>query len=374
VFGRPLTLGVLVTALMVGRAPAARAEETTSPDAGAAAIEEDAGAPKRVRWHDSTLLVYQRVTTVTVGVGADYQSRNPFYDVLLYFRPRYYLWEQAPSSLSLRAELIGSHEFTNSDGTTDRGEYLLEDSVLSLVPEHAFGSGDDRTLVTVSIPRLVLPTSKASFRSGKIVELGARVLVDQGVPLRVNQDLLPRGRVGVRAGYAYQLATGTVPDSDTVSRLRMNLDGVLVRNGQLGGAAFSEHVGVLRGIVGADIYLDRLSFELELGVDPAYKRELAPAVVRNLQTGPFQGRSIADPQRFVVNTYLDASLTLSVKDLLRIALGYENVTRQLGEDGQRRSVLYSPEAKFYLAAELTLDRAYESVTGRRRTKAVAATD
>jgi hypothetical protein len=371
VFGRPLTLCVLLTALTVGRVPDARAEETTSPDAGTSAIEEDDGTSERVRWHDSVLLFYQRVSTVTVGVGADYQSRNPYYDAVLYLRPRYYLWEQKPTSLSLRADLIGSHEFTNSDETTDRGEYLLEDTVLALVPEHTFGSGDDRTLLTVSIPRLVLPSSKASFRSGKIVELGARVLLDQGVPLRVNRDLLPRAHVGVRAGYGYQFATGTVPDADTVSRLRMNLDGVLVRNGQLGGAAFSEHVGVLRGLFGADLYQDRLSFELELGVDPAYKRKLEPAVVQSLQTGPYQGRSIADPQRFVVNTYLDASLWLSVKDLLRIGVGYENVTRQLGEDGQRRSVFYSPEAKFYLAAELGLDKAYESVTARR-TKTIAA--
>jgi hypothetical protein len=71
-----------------------------------------------------------------------------------------------------------------------------------------------------------------------------------------------------------------------------------------------------------------------------------------------------------VNTYLDVSLTLAVKDVLRIALGYENVTRQLGEDGQRRSVFYSPEAKFYLAAELNLEKTYESAAGRRR-KAVA---
>jgi hypothetical protein len=365
VLGRPLTLCALVTALTVGRVPDARAEEATSPDDGTTGTAHVDGASERVRWHDSVLLFYQRVTPLTVGVGPDYQSRNPYYDALLYFRPRYYLWEETPSSLSLRADIIGSHEFTNSDSTTDRGEYLLEDSLLALVPEHTFGSGDDRTVLTVSLPRLILPTSKASFRSGKIAEVGARVLLDQGVPLRVNRDLLPRAHVGVRAGYGHQFATGTVPDADTVSRLRMNLDGVLVRNGQLGGAAFAKHVGVLRGLLGADIYQDKLSFELELGVDPAYKRELAPAVVRSIQTGPVEGRSVADPQRLVVNTYLDASLSVTVKELLRIALGYENVTRQLGEDGQRRSVFYSPEAKFYLAAELNLEKTYESATGRR---------
>jgi hypothetical protein len=373
VFGRPLTLCALATALTIGHAPAARAEEAGAPDGGVSATEQAEPAPRPVRWHGSTILLNQRVTTVTLGVGADYQSRNPFYDVNLHLRPRYYLWEQPVRSLSVRAELIGTHEFTNSDATTDRGEYVLEDSILSLVQEHTFGSGDESTVVTASIPRLILPTSKASFRSGKIVELGARVLALQGVTLRENRDLLPRGRVAVRAGYGYQFVTGTVPDSDTISRLRMNLDGIVVRNNQLGGAAFAEHVGVLRGIVGADRYLDRLSFELELGIDPAYKRKLPPAVVRNIQTGPYEGRSVGDPTRLAVNTYLDASFTLAVKDVLDIAVGYENVARQVGEDGQRRSMFYSPDAKFYLAAELSLDKAFESVTARR-SKTVALAD
>jgi hypothetical protein len=221
------------------------------------------------------------------------------------------------------------------------------------------------------LPRLVLPTSFASRRAGKIVDAGARVVVDHGVPLREHSKILPRGRLAARVGYSYQFVTGTVPDSDTLSRLRMTLDGKTARNSSLSGAAFADHSGVLRGIVGADLYSDWLSFELELGIDPAHKRELPPAVVTGLATGPYEARSGDDP-RLIVVTYLDTSFTFTIEETLRLAVGYENITGQLGDGGQRRNVFYSPDAKFYLAAELTLDKAYDALRGARSKKRVAA--
>jgi hypothetical protein len=364
---RRLALCALFGLATFGRPSPVRAEETAL-DAGA-----ETGEAERppVAWHGSTLVLNQRVGTQTVGVGADYQSRNPFYDASLLFRPRYYLWERAPSSLSLRAQIAGTYEVTNSDTTTKRGELLLEDATLSLVPERSFESGDQTTVVSFSVPRLVLPTSFASRRAGKIVDLGVRAFVDHGIPFRKESRVLPRGRIAARVGYSYQFTTGTVPDSDTLSRLRMTLDGKTARNTQLSGAAFAEHSGVLRGIVGADLYSDWLSFELELGVDPAYKRKLPPAVVTGLPTGPYEARHTADPQRLVVVTYLDTSVEFAIEQTLSLAVGYENITGQLGEDGRRRNVFYSPDAKFYLAAELILDKAYESVRGQSPQKRIA---
>jgi hypothetical protein len=316
--------------------------------------------------------MYQRVGAQTVGVGADYQSRNPFYEAALYARPRYYLWEREPSSLSLRAQVSGTYEITNSDFTTKRGEVLLEDSLLSLVPEHVFGAGDDATLVAISVPRLTLPTSYASRKSGKIVEAGVRAFVDQGVPLRSTSKVLPRGRVAARVGYAYGFVTGTVPTADTISRLRRDLDGHTVRNGQIGGAAFAEHIGVLHGILGAEIYADLLKLEVELGIDPAYKRKLPTPLVAGLDTGPYLARTGPNAERLVVSTYLDAKFAFDVKHMLELGIGYENITGQMREDGQRRNAFYSPDAKFYLSAELILDKAYDAVAGSSASSASSA--
>jgi hypothetical protein len=372
VLRRSLIPGALVALLTFANLKVARAQEVTAADAGTTTSSTEAPPPRRARWHDSTLLMYQRVGAQTVGVGPDYQSRNPFYETALYLRPRWYLWEREPSSLSLRGQVSGTYEITNSDVTTKRGEVLLEDSLLSLVPEHVFGSGEDTTLVALSIPRLTLPSSYASRKSGKIVDVGVRAFVDQGIPLRSTSKVLRRGHVAARVGYAYGFVTGTVPTADAISRLRRDLDGHTVRNDQIGGAAFAQHIGVLHGIVGAEIYADLLGLDVELGIDPAYKRKLPTPLVTGLDTGPYLARSGPNPERLVVSTYLDAKLGFQVKQMLELGIGYENITGQLREDGRRRNFFYSPDAKFYLSAELILDKAYDAAAGSNASSASSA--
>lgn len=360
--GRRLTLVALLTLLELSGTRLARAQEAPATDSAAASTRPEAAPPSPVSWHDSTILLKESVGTQTVGVGADYQSRNPYFDTALYLRPRYYLWESAPSSLSIRAQIPVTHEATNSDTTTKRGEVLLQDTILMLAPERTSG---DATRVTLSVPRLTLPTSYASRKSGKIMDAGVRAVVDHSVPLRTTSKLLPSGRLATRLGYEYGFVTGTVPTADTLTRLRRDLDGHSVRNGQISGAAFSDHYVVLRGIVGADVYADVLSFALELGVDPAHRRRLPTPLVRGLDTGPYLARSTQDPSRWIMTTYLDAAFTFHVAGLLDVAIGYENITGQLGPDGRRRNIFYSPDAKFYVYAELLLDKMYESVAGTR---------
>jgi hypothetical protein len=370
------SFGVLLAlSAFAGGAGEARAQAVSAggqpsgqgPDAGAAAPPPAAPmadeTPEEVRWHGSSLLLYQRVGTTTVGVGADYQSHNPFYDINLYFRPRYYMWERKPSSVSLRGQFIGSVELTNSDSTTREREVLLEDSMVSLVWDHTFGhTSDHPLLISLSAPRIVVPTSKASSRVGKIMDLGARVIVDQTIPLRKDSDWFPTGRLATRLGYQYSFVHGTTPEATEIDRVRMDLDGTLVRNNQVSGAAFAEHSAVLRGIVGAEILRDILSFAVEIGADPTYKRKLPDSVVCSPDTGCYTPLSVRNPQRFVVVNYFDAAITAAMFDkVLELSVGYENVTAQNAGDGQHRNIGYSPDAKFYLVAELHLDTLYGAV-------------
>src|SRR5689334_4741221 len=178
----------------VDRVPTGTTTETASP-------------PKRVPWHESTAIWSQRTTTQTVGVGKDVQSRDPYYDWVFYLRPRYYFWENDRTSLSARGQVWASVELTNSNTSTERGEFLLEDSLLSLTLQHAFvKQGEYLTDITLSFPRLEIPTSKAGYQSGKIVQLGVRALPLTAFPLREGAPFLPRGHVALRLGYGYQFA------------------------------------------------------------------------------------------------------------------------------------------------------------------------
>jgi len=356
--------------MLLGAPGVARAEPVAPDRAGAGGSAAAAPPRKPVAWHDSTALWTQRASTQTLGLGRDVQSPNPFYDWNFYLRPRYSLWENERSSLSLRGQLWTSLELTNSDTTTQKNELVLEDTLVSLVPEHAFVmDGDYVTDLTLSLPRVVLPTSKASYQSGYIAQVGVRAFALQGFPLRQGDPLLPRGHVALRVGYGYQFARAVVPERETLDQLRMDLAGHSVSNDQLSGAALAEHVFTLHGVVGADLWRDRLSLEGEAGIDPLYKFALPPAVrVCNLPTGCVEAETVADPQRLSVATLFDVYVELqSFGGALKTALGYENLTAQLGPDGQRRGVLFSPEAKLYLKLEVQPDLLLEKplATARR---------
>ncbi len=349
------------------------AEPGTSERAAPAPAATEPAAGAAPRWHDSTLALQQRATAQTFGVGPDYQSSDPYYDFQIYVRPRYYLTEGDPLTISLRAQLLAAYEATNSDVTTRRGELLLEDTLVSPV----FGwklddRGDQYTNLELGLPRLVIPTAKASYLSGKILGVGVRLFADQGLELRKGRKFLAKGHVAARIGYQYDFVRYNVPDRSTIARLRTDLAGHVASNDQLSGAAFADHSGTLHGIAGADLYRDRLALELEAGLDPMHKRVLAEQAVCNLPTGCVLPRRIDDARRWVMTTFFDVHLEGSLlDDMLTLSLGYEHITGQLGPDGRRRSLFYGPDAKFYLAADLVLDKLYGSLAGKPAPSAVA---
>ena len=78
--------------------------------------------------------------------------------------------------------------------------------------------------------------------------------------------------------------------------------------------------------------------------------------VCNALTGCTVPLDVNDPQRFGVSTYLDAYLdVLAFEHSLKVSVGYENITGQLGVNGERRSFFWSPDAKLYLKLEFQPD-------------------
>jgi hypothetical protein len=353
-------LGVVCSALAA--APAHAQEK----DRGAAPLEKATPKPEPLIWHDTTFLFQQRTTTQTVGVGRDYQTSDPFYDWAFYLRPRLYVYEEGKLSFSFRGQALVTHELTNSNTTTDRGEVVIEDTLLSFAPQFtAYDAGEYSTNVSLALPRVVLPTSKASRAAGKIVDVGVRALLEQTFPLREGDAIFPRGRLDVRLGYSYGFAGANVPEKEDLDQLRVDMGGHLVTNDQLGGAALADHSGLVRGLVGADVLRDRIAFNLEAGLDFAHKYPLAEESTLTLDTGPVEIPVDEDAPRTNVTTFFDVNLEFRFgRDLFSLYAGYENINAALGPDGQRRTLLWSPEAKFYLSAELRLDTTYSLATRR----------
>jgi hypothetical protein len=349
------------SALVVVWLALSAAEVHAQPQDQAPAPESaESARPEPLIWHDTTFLFQQRATTQTLGVGRDYQTADPFYDWSFYLRPRLYIYETDELALSFRAQGLITHELTNSNTTTDRGEVLIEDTIVSFAPElKLVDAGEYSTHVSFALPRVVLPTSKASRNVGKIAEVGVRALLEQAFPLREGEKIFPRGKLDLRVGYAYGFARSNVPEKDDLDQLRVDMGGHLVTNDQLGGAALSDHSGLVRGLVGADILRDRIAFNLEAGVDIAHKYPLDGDSTLTIDTGPVEVPVDEDAPRTGVTSFLDVNAEFRFgEDLFTLYVGYENINSQLGPDGQRRTMLWSPEAKFYLSAELRIDTSY----------------
>jgi hypothetical protein len=372
-------LAPLLGLLLLGASGRARAD-TPAADREREPAPEAAASPKKkpLLWHDSTVIWQQRAGSQTVHVGSDYQSSDPYYDWVFYVRPRFYFWENERSSVSLRAQVWTTYEFTNSDITTQKNELIFGDTLLSLVPAHAFvKQGEYLTELELSLPRLVLPTSKASYDSGEIAQLGVRAYLLQAFPLREGQSFLARAHAALRVGYSYQFARSTVPENPNLNQGVTDWEGVVVNSHQVAGAALAEHVGIFHGLIGADIWRDIFALEAEFGLDPSWKFRLPPSqpICGNVLTGCTVPGEPPDPQTYGVVTYLDAHLDfLAFGGSFTTSIGWENITLQNGPDGQHRNAFWSPDAKLYLRFELQPDLLFEPRAVSRYTRARALTN
>ncbi|HET9958763.1 MAG TPA: hypothetical protein VFQ61_29925 [Polyangiaceae bacterium] len=325
------------------------------------------------RFHDSLLVLDQSITTQTVGVGSQYLSDNPTYDITLRLWPRFYLVENERRDLSLRLDFRLAREFTNSDTTTRRGEWAPYDTELWLAWfEHLRRVENQRTSVLIRFPYLVVPTSKASAGSGRILGVGIGTGIDQEVPLRgPGAYFLPKGKVSARINYSYHFARSNVATNDTVQRVRVDPEGRSAPSDQLSGSALPQHV-VLGSLRFETALVEKLGWSADFGFRYDRRYALTDDVdVCNLGTGCVAPIRLNDASRSTVRTIFATELMYTFNDYLAASLGYINIAAQLGEDGQRRSLFYSPWARFYVSLGVTLDAAYRAASGRRPPPAAA---
>ncbi|HVJ19761.1 MAG TPA: hypothetical protein VM686_30300 [Polyangiaceae bacterium] len=348
-----------------GDAPAAVPVAEPQKDSGAkgaAKKEEPKAEPKPSRFRGSALVLDNSASTQTLGVGEDYQSSNPSYEGALSLSPRYLLWEQPKvRSVGVRGRIDLIHEFTDSDSSTERGEWTFSDTEIGLAyAQNLLDSDGYKTDLNLGIPNLSLPTSKVSSSNGKILSAGVSVALSQVIPLRKDEKFLPSAHGGVRVGYSYQFTRAVVPTNDGIERLRMDPDGDTLPSDQLSGATFSQHQGTIAVLAALD-FTDVISLDTEFGWRPAYKYPLSDDVdICNVSTGCVTVTTSEDAPDFSVITLFHVGVTVDAPRPFGFSVGYDNVTLQLGPDGQRRNMLYSPDARFGGSVILHLDQVFDS--------------
>ncbi|HEX3775544.1 MAG TPA: hypothetical protein VHV51_13825 [Polyangiaceae bacterium] len=318
-------------------------------------------------WHDTYFYWDNAVTASTVGIGQNYQTRDPVYELTFGLRPRYYFVDTSQATISARADLGIVSERTNSDTTTEEGEWSATDFELYGAFSYKLReSADDLTELALRLPRLTLPTSRVSWDSGKLLGLGLRAGVREDVALEGRgATFLPNIELIVKAEYNYLFTRSEVPTNPGLERIRLDADGRSIVSDQLGGASFARHSAVFGAASLLHVHRDVL-WTTALEIRPAWKYpvdhdvEICGVVL----TGCTEPTGVDDPQTRSVLTFFQTDFWITISNSFGLSIGYANLTAQLGPDGTRRSVFYSPDARFYATLNVGLDHLYGSLAHR----------
>jgi len=91
-------------------------------------------------------------------------------------------------------------------------------------------------------------------------------------------------------------------------------------------------------------------------------------VCGNVATGCVTSETVDDPSNHSVTTLFNTEVDVDVTKEFEVDVGYANLTSQLGPDGQRRNILYSPDARVYLTFVAHLDEIYLTASGSRKSE------
>jgi hypothetical protein len=313
-------------------------------------------------WHGTTFSFDQSVTTQTVGLGSDYQSYDPTYEWWFALKPRYWLYESKVESVSVSAWANLYLELTNSDTTTRKHEPLLGPTVLLATYGRTLRDvGDVKTQVSVS-PRLTFPTDKGAYASGQLLGLGTTVSMSQTAPFSRAKDG-PRGDAALTLAYGHTFTRAMSPVSSDLHVLRQDASGRTFVSDVLRGTMNPAHA--LTASVGGGVrVVPRLNVSASYVMAWTWLYAPPDASVCSATGGCIVSDHVDAPSRTRVSTWLLLSVDVELLDEMSISIGYYNQANQLGPDGRRRNVLWSPDARFFLTLTANLDAIYQRAFGR----------
>jgi hypothetical protein len=350
------------------RLPAASASSTATPDGSArGSTAVDSEARRSALFRGSTLLFDQSLTTQTVGLGTDYQTRNPLYEWWFAFKPRYFVYQTARSALSLNLWMNLYLEFTSSDTTTTKREPVLGPTSLWASYAHTVESRPGyRTSFHIG-PRITLPTDKAARNSGQILGIGAIGGIFQAIPFRDKEaTVLTTGRLGLTAIYVHPLHRATSPVDGDLGQLRQDIAGRSIVSDQLRPGMNVENSLSVAFSAGVQI-VPRLDFGFSYVLLNSWVYTPKDVPICTVRPDCATPVAVDDPTTYRVSTWALASLDYTVLDEMTVSLGYYNLTSQLGPDGQRRSPFWSPDARVFLSLIANLDAIYDRLASPRET-------
>lgn len=303
--------------------------------------------PSRFRF---TRLTWTNAASAKIfGLGEDYQgTEDSVYAMELNLNLRYYFVDTWTDFAYVNAALGASVELTNSDTTTLLHQPMLKDTSLSVgYGRTVYRSASHGTWTAPGLSTtFVLPTSYVSQDQGKYLSLGLNGVIMQSVELAGMKsswlsDILVIGSVG----YSHQFSRGYVPTYPLLAeRPRLGPDGSEYLSDQITMSSFATDMARLNLTYYLSLYKG-LSLANTWDVALPVKHQF-PGGRLNLATGAM----VYGPSAMASNviTTFDVALSYLFSDVVRLDLGYMNVTPVLLDtSAQWQSLFYSTDAVFY---------------------------
>jgi hypothetical protein len=351
-------------------APSALAQPIARDQPGQAQGEEKVPEGDKDPLRGSTFLFDQSITTATAGVGlVTPQSQVPFYGWWLSLRPRWNFSDK----LRLQARIDFYKEFTNSQETTLRDEDVFGDIWTDLIYATPLATEGPWKNTKASIgARILWPTSKVSIDQGVYFRAGATAGLTQKFTLNgPDARGLNSAHAGLTLAYLHPFSDSTTPNSPNFNYVRENVDGFSFVSHQLTGETLANHT--LYGILDTGIDITpRLSATLDFILINQWHYPPPDACI-TITTGPVCPLRIND-QQYIQQTWFVLAADYEIIPELSVGLGYYNLANTIAPDGTVRtlfgggdhSLLWSPDARFYLDVTANLDKIYEAASGKYR--------
>lgn len=336
-------------------------------------IEDDTdkeGPP--LRWRGTTFTWNQAATTTLVGVGRDtIGNEHETYSWAFNFRPRYFIIDLPKDKLTASADIGWEVELTDSNLTTDRYETQFQDLAVGMAYSRVLlemAKGEYKTSGSLS-GRLRFPTSKFSYEQGKYLTTSLGPSLNQQIKLLGKKAAgLNSLTVGVSLAWGHLFSRSYSPENPDLNRTRQTASGTTTESDVLSGYSFA--MNTLTTTVTADLPLVAgLTLSTSFGHIANFKHQFGDdgqCDTTVVTDGCINVDPLTTSPLFVPSTLFRAGLSYDILEVVNVGLGYENIAGQLGEDGTRRNVLYSPDAQFYLDITANLDSIYSKATRRSK--------
>jgi hypothetical protein len=280
------------------------------------------------------------------------------------FRFRYTFFDKPKDQIFAQFVLPWSVELTNSDSTRTKREVQLRDlSVAIGYFRNAYKSEGGAVTLLNPVFSTIFPTSIQSRARGQYLATNLTLQAIQILPL-VKSDWLSDVFLygGGRWAHAFTRATQATNEGVPVASHYRMLGGAAgspsaASTDILGTRALAQDTVALYAGFFLTVYKDfSLSnyWEYAMPFTRSFKGSDCEAPVANVAGGCVKADRVSNPTTMMPTTTFDIQVNYQLPNV-RIDVGYQNVASQIGEDGKRQTVFYSPSSMFYVNASVFVD-------------------